>query len=883
MNFGFNFGLFGGAGNLPPSIDELLVWLKGNSTALQKLDSHKKPNAENFTMSASHCIALNGVDEFGTLSTPITLVGNFTVTIRGIHAVAQHGMLFSDGATDVSYLYVHLDNDIRLKLAGVDYAFTAVTVPVGEEFELILSRVNDQVTIEVAATSQTLTANTGDLTITQVSRSTSFHYNGNVYSYRLKDSTQDYHFRMAEGQGDGTNVTSFSDDYENDDLSITWTTSDIPVLWAQRQDSYHGNAVDGFGYRENLIKWSNTYDNALWSLAGATVFGNRVSILASGQIVYQYKVIPLVSGTRYVVGLSATNVTEYSVARLTIYQDDHVENQQFAFIINEGMNYFPFTPARTGNGSLYISGLGGAPLFTIDISTLQLAIDVTPTPQGKIVMLGDSLTNGGAAEGLGVLMTGSTVINSGINSNRLVDMALRFDADVITEVPDSVIIWGGINDITTAGSDPLVSMQNAVIEMCDKCTAEGYKCVLGNISPWGTRFDWTTEKQGWTDAYNAWVKQYASDNDYEFVDINTVWAGEGYDLNPYIAGAGDGLHSDSVQGYYSASTAFSKVFTRELPSIAAIATQDIIFTGTEKLPFLNDNRGGTFNDAETYFAPEGHPVGTFNGVDDVIELLSETSVQGDFLITCWIGLASNGANQFLLRSVDGNTYAYLVSTGSWTVKIQGTNYDFTNVLNIAGEWILSRSGTSLTLTVGDDTQTVTSNTLDFPVKTIGRSAVTINGVVRNPRFIDSTQDILIPINEGSGTDIHDSDGNLVGILSGDDTFWEGEPMVAHSIMDAEAASTSGNYLTDGNGHALSMTQQEWEADTVVMNNNKQYYFCAEAGLFINKNVLTDAQHLDYIEYLYNNCYQEFEALIDAVSGEIVYDEDSLEILYDEEA
>ena len=95
------------------------------------------------------------------------------------------------------------------------------------------------------------------------------------------------------------------------------------------------------------------------------------------------------------------------------------------------------------------------------------------------------------------------------------------------------------------------------------------------------------------------------------------------------------------------------------------------------------------------------------------------------------------------------------------------------------------------------------------------------GTLRNILFSDGT---LVPLDEGEGTTIHDSNGNVVGTLSSADVtgFWSGEPMVSPEVMAMEADQGSTVY-TDGLGHAFPFTQADIE-DSLIINNNNQYYF-----------------------------------------------------------
>ena len=159
----------------PPIPDKLLVWLKGNSTDTQKLDSWKQPDAENMDMVQSAAIYLNGTDETGTTSSNLGTLDSYEGT------------------------------------AVLSYDGTTITATEGTAYNLQFS-------------------------------------NGAV-------------FPCAEVSPTATH--SFSTDGQH---SIEWNGT-LANMRAGRQDSYHYNATEGFGYRENQIPYSESFENSQWSPA----------------------------------------------------------------------------------------------------------------------------------------------------------------------------------------------------------------------------------------------------------------------------------------------------------------------------------------------------------------------------------------------------------------------------------------------------------------------------------------------------------------------------------------------------------------------------------------------------------------------------------------
>jgi len=235
MNFGFNFGFSGGGILYPPVSEELLVWLKGDDNDIDlKLDSYESPDAENWVMSQSNCVTLNGVDEYGALDTDITLSGDFEISCN-IDITRDSSEMLLSGAE--SYVRRYLTYwRVKLNNAGGYYSFTSVTNASGL---LTLARSGTDLTLTCGGQSQTTSQTLLDTTFTNigVEGATGF-LEGELYNLTLQDSTQDIHFRLAEGSG----LTSYDDTGAH---SITWTGVEAD-LWAGTQDTYHGNAVEGW-------------------------------------------------------------------------------------------------------------------------------------------------------------------------------------------------------------------------------------------------------------------------------------------------------------------------------------------------------------------------------------------------------------------------------------------------------------------------------------------------------------------------------------------------------------------------------------------------------------------------------------------------------------
>ena len=161
-----------------------------------------------------------------------------------------------------------------------------------------------------------------------------------------------------------------------------------------------------------------------------------------------------------------------------------------------------------------------------------------PAPgENRIVFMGDSITEGwhfGAPNGV---FASKPYVNRGISGQTTPQMALRFHQDVIALQPKVVAILAGTNDIAgNTGPMTLEDTENNLAAMAEMATANHIRVVLCSILP---AFDYPWQP-GLTpapkiDAINAWMKDYAAQHGYVYVDYHSA-----------MKDARDGLHRTSA-------------------------------------------------------------------------------------------------------------------------------------------------------------------------------------------------------------------------------------------------------------------------------------------------------------------------------------------------
>lgn len=169
----------------------------------------------------------------------------------------------------------------------------------------------------------------------------------------------------------------------------------------------------------------------------------------------------------------------------------------------------------------------------------------------------------------------------------------------------------------------------------------------------------------------------------------------------------------------------------------------------------------------------------------------------------------------------------------------------------------------------------------------GNNASVIGGQAILPQTSAFVRDTStnIPIGTSSVTvDIESTDGAVrVYGTNNNDGLVEFTSAGVHTALLTTTAGGPVTVLNSGGVSGSVVNSVSVREVNPVINTNKQYYFCPKNGLWIYNRALTDEEHLQNVEYMYKNCEQQYEALYDSVSGQLVYDAVSLQLLYDEEA
>jgi len=156
----------------------------------------------------------------------------------------------------------------------------------------------------------------------------------------------------------------------------------------------------------------------------------------------------------------------------------------------------------------------------------------------KVVFFGDSITQMGVDKDgyidlikQDIIRKGLSdkydIVGAGIGGNKIYDLFLRMDKDVLELHPDVVVIWVGVNDVwhkashgTGTDYDKFGKFYEAVVK---KFQANGIQVILTTPAVIGERNDYSNTQDGDLNMYSNWIRKYAADNKLGLVDLRKTF------------------------------------------------------------------------------------------------------------------------------------------------------------------------------------------------------------------------------------------------------------------------------------------------------------------------------------------------------------------------
>jgi isoamyl acetate esterase len=156
----------------------------------------------------------------------------------------------------------------------------------------------------------------------------------------------------------------------------------------------------------------------------------------------------------------------------------------------------------------------------------------------KVVFFGDSITQAGVQPGGYIVKVGDLAtkegkasqfdfIGSGIGGNKIYDLYLRYEEDVLSKNPDVAIIFVGVNDVwhkrsygTGTDADKFEKFYTALIK---KFQAKNIKVLLCTPAAIGERTDFSNELDGDLNHYSNIIRGLANKNNLPLIDLRKAF------------------------------------------------------------------------------------------------------------------------------------------------------------------------------------------------------------------------------------------------------------------------------------------------------------------------------------------------------------------------
>ena len=179
-------------------------------------------------------------------------------------------------------------------------------------------------------------------------------------------------------------------------------------------------------------------------------------------------------------------------------------------------------------------------LFKITLLLSIILVSFTqPTRKVKILFFGDSITQAGVSPNGYIVKMDSIIkqshlsdsielVGAGIGGNKVYDLYLRMEDDVMKQHPDVVMIYVGINDVwhkasSGTGTDPdkFEKFYRAIIK---KLQEKNIKVIVCTPSVIGERNDNSNQQDGDLNNYSNIIRTIAKDMSLPVCDLRKAFA-----------------------------------------------------------------------------------------------------------------------------------------------------------------------------------------------------------------------------------------------------------------------------------------------------------------------------------------------------------------------
>ncbi len=174
----------------------------------------------------------------------------------------------------------------------------------------------------------------------------------------------------------------------------------------------------------------------------------------------------------------------------------------------------------------------------ITILLLIVALPFQTATKKKVVFFGDSITQAGVQPKGYITKVGEMAaqekkgdqyefIGAGIGGNKVYDLYLRVEDDVLAKNPDVVVIYVGVNDVwhkqsSGTGTD-YDKFEKFYVALIKKFQAKNIRVILATPAVIGERWDNTNQLDGDLNRYSNLIRTLAANNNVTLVDLRKTF------------------------------------------------------------------------------------------------------------------------------------------------------------------------------------------------------------------------------------------------------------------------------------------------------------------------------------------------------------------------
>ncbi|MFT6205093.1 MAG: lysophospholipase L1-like esterase [Spirosomataceae bacterium] len=165
----------------------------------------------------------------------------------------------------------------------------------------------------------------------------------------------------------------------------------------------------------------------------------------------------------------------------------------------------------------------------------------------KVVLFGDSITQAGVRPGGYITMmqemlgkagksTDYELIGEGIGGNKIYDLYLRAEEDVLAQNPDVVIIWVGVNDVwhkmsygTGTDADKFEKFYRSLIK---RFQDKGIKVIICTPATIGEKTDFSNQQDGDLNQYSNIIRTISKTMNTDLLDLREIFLSYNRENNP---------------------------------------------------------------------------------------------------------------------------------------------------------------------------------------------------------------------------------------------------------------------------------------------------------------------------------------------------------------